>query len=919
MSNKTRKHIWSGALVLSLAVVGVLAAFVVLAGNPATTDAHSGGAAGSHCAGENEAFKKSHDALTPVNHPKCADDTPPNHPPMAAVAGLMDQTAAPGGTITVDVSSHFTDEDGDTLTITAESSNTSVADASASNGTVMVTIASGASDGDTATITVTADDGNGGKVSDTFMVTVRAPATDAFSTGSTSASASIEVKVTIGSLPMDAEAGSSIEVYLEDDFQVPGSIDRDTVYFRVTNPRTDDTNDGGRVYSADPIDVDDGDHFGGDDDHSIRVYIPDMNTSDDADGYQGPAMGQTITLVFTKAAGIKNPSEAGGHSAAYRVLDPDGDANGDGTSDVNSDSAERGRVDLPGSTTVAKISLSDEDNTRGYELTVTGSGFNNGTTAGVYVLHSATEPTCQEIIDNGANVGGETVGSDDKATVTFEVTVPTFMAGDNNYICMVDGEGRMSDTDVEQFELEPSIRVVPTEANAGDTVNVFGQDYPNAQAGLDHVKLANKVISATSTGPLSASFVVPGGLKGTLRVDASWGGVNEDAKITIAPSVLTLSKDEVVANESITIRGSDFGDGAGCLVSATISGVPLKLVSDDDVSGAGCNVGGTGNSVEVSSAGQFAATVAVWPASGSDNPALTAGIHVIEVMDNDGFTGTATITIKSPTLTVTPDVAGPRDYITISGTNWPAENDDGGRIDEVQIEIGNGIDDEDADPDASGRWSVQYRVDRDVTIPSTVQVKATYGASDIVEISSFSVPAATLVVSPMRAAPGDTITLSASGFAIFESDVEVKIGSASVNVPDGTYTDRDGAIEALEVVVPGLDPALYTVQLKVEDTVTIGELTVLDDAVTGVAAELPGAVSDLGDNLDAIFHFNNTSKAWTFYDPRPEFADLNTLSELVGGQPYWVLVKENQEDVNWNGRLIDFTCAGGDCWNLEIW
>ena len=34
MSNKTRKHIWPGALVLSIAIVGVLAAFVVLAGNP---------------------------------------------------------------------------------------------------------------------------------------------------------------------------------------------------------------------------------------------------------------------------------------------------------------------------------------------------------------------------------------------------------------------------------------------------------------------------------------------------------------------------------------------------------------------------------------------------------------------------------------------------------------------------------------------------------------------------------------------------------------------------------------------------------------------------------------------------------------------------------------------------------------------
>ena len=56
------------------------------------------------------------------------------------------------------------------------------------------------------------------------------------------------------------------------------------------------------------------------------------------------------------------------------------------TSDVNSASSDRGRLNLPGSTTVAKIALNDDDNVRGYDLTVTGSGFNNGVTADVYVL-----------------------------------------------------------------------------------------------------------------------------------------------------------------------------------------------------------------------------------------------------------------------------------------------------------------------------------------------------------------------------------------------------------------------------------------------------------------------------------------------------------------------------------------------------
>ena len=47
MSNKTRKHIWSVPLVASIAIIGVLAAFVVLANNPSVAMAQ----AGDPCAG----------------------------------------------------------------------------------------------------------------------------------------------------------------------------------------------------------------------------------------------------------------------------------------------------------------------------------------------------------------------------------------------------------------------------------------------------------------------------------------------------------------------------------------------------------------------------------------------------------------------------------------------------------------------------------------------------------------------------------------------------------------------------------------------------------------------------------------------------------------------------------------------------
>ena len=44
-----------------------------------------------------------------------------------------------------------------------------------------------------------------------------------------------------------------------------------------------------------------------------------------------------------------------------------------------------------------------------------------------------------------------------------------------------------------------------------------------------------------------------------------------------------------------------------------------------------------------------------------------------------------------------------------------------------------------------------------------------------------------------------------------------------------------------------------------------------------------------------VFHFDNTTKEWTFYDPRPTFADSNTLEELVLGDAYFI--KENNDQV----------------------
>ena len=84
------------------------------------------------------------------------------------VGTIPTQTLSPGGTRSIDASQYFTDPDGDALTYTGRSSNTSVATVSLSGSTVTIAAAATGS----ATITVTARDPGALTATQTFRATV---------------------------------------------------------------------------------------------------------------------------------------------------------------------------------------------------------------------------------------------------------------------------------------------------------------------------------------------------------------------------------------------------------------------------------------------------------------------------------------------------------------------------------------------------------------------------------------------------------------------------------------------------------------------------------------------------------------------------------------------------------------------------
>ena len=740
---------------------------------------------------------------------------------------------------------------------------------------------------------------------------------------STSGGVGIQLTLTIVAAGMeDLHAGDRIEIYLEDDYSVPDSISTSDVYFRVPGGSVGQNN-GGRVNAAD-VSIDDSDHFTPDkDDWAIAILVPDMDPRDDEFGY--PVGNQDLVVVIEKDAGIKNPTEQGTHSNGYSIL-TGGESDNDGP-----------EVTLDVLNTWAKISLSASDGGRGKEVTVTGSGFNNGTEAEVFVLvapavdEDATPavmaPSCETIVDDGDSLGTAGVGSDDKFAVAFTVHQDEFDAGKVNYICAVDseaGDPRLAMA-VKTFDLTASVSIDPTSAASGEEVTLkardFGGPLTEISLGADHTWTNNDVdddhFKVKEIDKDDYTFDLPGGLSKSIQVAAKrvvdGKTTRKTTSLSVTPSSLSLSSTEVVPNETIIISGKGFSEDKKIMVSEIkIDG--KALVVDE----AGTEGSGSSRYVETTSDGEFTVTVTVWH-DGAGNPALDDDEYTIKVTDETGFEGKATITIKEPTVSVSPKIASPRDYITISGENWPASNSDDDN--EVNIEVDGK--NRSANIDSTGRFNYQYQLSAGIGIGDEHDVVVTFDdgdGGDIEEETTFAVPSSNVTITPAAAAPGEMISLEITGMPIYEKVDRVVIDGGNRLSGSANNTDSEGNVMITGILIPYADPGFYPVRIDIGNETAVVQLEILaEPRAAGVAAALPGALEDLSDNLVVVWHFNTTSKVWTFYDPRPEAAEFNTLTELAGGQAYQVLVSADVTNVVLNGKTRNLTCSGDNCWNQLVW
>jgi hypothetical protein len=175
--------------------------------------------------------------------------------------------------------------------------------------------------------------------------------------------------------------------------------------------------------------------------------------------------------------------------------------------------------------------------------------------------------------------------------------------------------------------------------------------------------------------------------------------------------------------------------------------------------------------------------------------------------------------------------------------------------------------------------------------------------------------------------PGSRITITGSGFRSFTPVESIEIDGIEV-LTHSVTTDGSGSFAATNLLVRGLDPGIYSLVIQVgsgsRETTAASTFEVTSPSeTTGPGTAAAQALVPLVDRLERAFYFDNATKSWAFYDPRPEFANVNTIHELIEGQVYWIKVTHNTTAVL-NGRERVLTCVNAgapqeDCWNLVVW
>lgn len=84
-----------------------------------------------------------------------------------------------------------------------------------------------------------------------------------------------------------------------------------------------------------------------------------------------------------------------------------------------------------------------------------------------------------------------------------------------------------------------------------------------------------------------------------------------------------------------------------------------------------------------------------------------------------------------------------------------------------------------------------------------------------------------------------------------------------------------------------------------------------------LAGEVPASkkAQVMGTAFARAFAFDDATREWRFY--YQSAAEFNTMTTLTPGRPYLFLVSRDYSTAL-NGKMREFTCRNGNCWNQVV-
>jgi hypothetical protein len=642
---------------------------------------------------------------------------------------------------------------------------------------------------------------------------------------------------------------------------------------------------------------------------AIVITVGDMDpgTVSPSTGVQniGNGAGASVTVTFSQAANLTNPLAAQNPEVLVRTVVA-GVADPVGAVGIRNTGAIIPRV----------LSLSAIDGSRGTIIGVVGSGFKKNLTAVVFI----------DINGNGVqNLPGDAtlaealVGADGKFTTT--ITMGGSFAVGSNTINATEGittPAPQGVAVVPTLRLRGKVTPTPTTVGRSDTVNLKLEDF--AATGVV-TELSIGGVSVLGVGPVPGAPVILGdgtqtfnnvpipaavGI-GVKEIRASVGAVGaviadsgRTATLTVKAATIRVAPATAVPNQSITFSGSGFTTGGLATIGAsniTIGGAPTVHPA-----------------IGVDNGGTWVVTL-IMPINATT---LTPGAYDVRATDTGVITGDGKLTIPARTLSLSPASSALRSVVTVKGSGYPANNTAVG-ADNRQVTVAYLGTAPSVTSDSSGSFELTLTVPSAAVIPSDNTVIATIQGTTSTASAIHSVPAAVITVSPTSGSPGTPVTVTGTGFLNFATMTALTIGGRPVLPLPAPDTNREGRFTAT-VTAPDLDPGTVSV------VVVLGGITASSSFIVTAAPVAPPppppavtlapatALAPLGDNLERVFNFNNQTKGWTFYDPRPAFAAASDIREVVTERIYWFLVKKDTT-VTLGGKERKLFAG----WNLVTW